>query len=343
MKKLFVLFTGVILSASSCAVYSMSQEKAPYMTQSFSASSIKEVEATTSGGSISLTGDADSKATVEVYISHDDWSNEKIKQFLDENYTLDIRVENGKLYAAAKTKTNFFRRNWQGLSISFKISVPKQVNSNLQTSGGSIQISALSGLQTFQTSGGSLSVDNVSGKTSGSTSGGSISVANSKDNIDLKTSGGSITAKDCNGTINLVTSGGSLSLNNLTGTVNATTSGGSIVANNINGTLVTGTSGGSVRLNGISGNVDATTSGGNMDVRIKSASDYVKLSNNGSINLVLPDGKNYNLNMKASRIDVPVIKNFQGSMDNKSINGTIGNGGTEINVRSSQQVRLSFE
>jgi len=348
MKKQFVLFVSILFCVSSCATkrsqeYTGNNGSTPFITREFPASSINEVEATTSGGSLVLTGDAGSKAIVEVYVSRDNWSAEKIKQVLEENYTLDVKVVNGKLVASAKQKTNFFDWNNQGLSISFKISVPKQVNSNSETSGGSIQLSNLSGSQTFKTSGGSLSVDNVSGSMVGVTSGGSISVTNSKDNIDLKTSGGSITAKDCGGTIKLITSGGSLDLNNLTGNINAATSGGSIVADNISGTFVTGTSGGSVKLNGISGNVDATTSGGNMDVRIKSASDYVKLSNNGSINLVLPDGKNYSLKMKASRIDVPVIKNFQGYMDNKSINGTIGNGGTEINVRSSQQIWLSFE
>ena len=344
MKKQIVLFVGILLCVSSCATTKNQGNtgingSAPYMTREFPASSIKEVEATTSGGSLILTGDADSKAIVEVYVSQDNWSAEKIKQFLDENYTIDIQVVDGKLVATAKKQKNIS----QGLSISFKISAPKQVNSNLKTSGGSIQISNLSGSQTFATSGGSLSVDNVSGKTSGATSGGSISVTNSKDNINLATSGGSITAKDCNGTINLATSGGSLSLNNLTGTVNASTSGGSIVASNISGTLTTGTSGGSVKLGGISGNVEAKTSGGNMDVRIKSASDYVKLSNNGSLNLVLPAGKNYNLNVKANSIETSGMKNFQGSTDSKSINGTIGNGGTQVDVRSLQQVRLSFE
>jgi len=64
------------------------------MTKFFSASSIKELEAATTGGSLTLTGDAGSKATVEVYASRSNWSAEKIKQTLEDNYTIDIRVEN---------------------------------------------------------------------------------------------------------------------------------------------------------------------------------------------------------------------------------------------------------
>ena len=340
MKKLFVLFVSVLLSASCFTVYSQD----PIMTRSFTASSIKEVESITAGGSLILTGDAGSDAKVEVFVSRNNWSNDRIKQVLDENYTIEIKVENGKLYAVAKQKQNIANWNQQGLSISFKISVPKQVNSKLRTSGGSIQISNLSGSQDFRTSGGSLKVENVSGNITGMTSGGSITVIGSEDNINLRTSGGSITAKDCTGKIDLNTSGGSLNMSNLNGTISAGTSGGSITANNIQGTLKTGTSGGSVRLDGISGNVEATTSGGSMDVKMKSVSDFVKLSSSGNINLRLPADRGYNLNIRSNKLETPNgWRNFSGRSDDRSVDGTINGGGAEINVRSSQRVRLSFE
>jgi len=343
MKKLFVLFAGVLLNVLIFTAFAGEQDRSPYMTRTFPASSIKDVDAQTSGGSLTLTGDADSKATVEVYVSRSDWSAEKIKQTIEENYTLEIKVENGKLYVSAKQKGSFMNWNSGGLSISFKISVPKQVNSNMQTSGGSISISNLSGSQNFKTSGGSLAVDNLTGDILGATSGGSISVSNSKDNIDLKTSGGSINAKDCSGKISLKTSGGSLSLKNLSGDVDAATSGGSISASNIKGTLKAGTSGGSIRADDISGNIESYTSGGNMDVKMTSVTEYVKLSNNGGLNLSLPAGKGYNLSIKANKVEASEMKNFQGIIEDSKIEGTVGNGGPEINVKSSQRVNLSIE
>jgi len=344
MKKLFVAILSVLLSAAIFSVYADNQEKSPFMTRTFSASSIKTVEASTSGGNLTLTGDADSNATVEMYVSKDNWSTEKIKKAIDDNYTIDIKVENGKLYVSAKQKNTFFNWNQDGLSISFKISVPKQVNSTLQTSGGSIHISNLSGSQNFKTSGGSLAVENTSGSIIGATSGGSINVTGAKDNIDLKTSGGSIMAADCNGQINLMTSGGSLSLSNLSGTINASTSGGSISASDIKGTLKTGTSGGSIRIDGISGNVEASTSGGNMDVKITSVSDYVKLSNNGSINMNLPtSGKGYVINVKASKLETTGTVEFRGTMNNNSMDGVIGRGGSNVEIKATQQVRLTFD
>jgi len=344
MKKLIVFIISVLLSAGCSTVRTQSRgNDVPFITREFSASSIKEVESSTLGGSLILTGNAGSKARVEVYVSHDNWSADKIKQVFDANYDLNIKVESGKLYVEAKPKRNMSDWNQNGLNISLKISVPKQINSNLQTTGGSIRITDLSGSQNFKTTGGSLSVENVSGNITGSTSGGSITVSKSKDNIDLSTSGGSVTANDCSGKIDLKTSGGSLNMNNLEGTVSATTSGGSITANDIKGNIKTGTSGGSMNLSGISGNLEAYTTGGSMNVKIKSVSNYVKLSNSGNINLTLPEGKGFNLNLMANRIGTTGYKNFNGHSDDNSMVGTISGGGPEINVKSSQGIRLSFE
>ncbi|MCL1974523.1 MAG: hypothetical protein FWG54_06895, partial [Bacteroidetes bacterium] len=247
------------------------------------------------------------------------------------------------LYAVAKPKSNFSGWNRSGLSIAFKISVPQEVNTHLRTSGGSIRINNLSGSQDFATSGGSLTVEQVSGKIVGRTSGGSIRLKASGDIIDVKTSGGSITAEDCNGTINLMTSGGSLKMSNLSGTIQATTSGGSISASSLKGTLKTGTSGGSVRLEGISGNVEASTSGGSMTVWMESVRDYVKLSNSGNLSLTLPSGMGYNLKARGERVETSGLKDFSGSIETRNIEGKVGNGGPQIEVRSSNRVTLRFE
>ena len=128
----------------------------------------------------------------------------------------------------------------------------------------------------------------------------------------------------------------------LDGTVDASTSGGSITENGVNGTLKAGTSGGSVKLNGISGNVDAKTSDGSMEVNMEAVSDYVKLTNSGNTALSLPGGKGYNLKVKANKIDTSGLKEYRGNIDNRNIEGTISNGGPEIEIKTSQKANLTF-
>ena len=137
------------------------------MTKSLSNESVKNVEVTTSGGSISVSGVNASDARIEVFISSNNGKNDlsktEIQQRLNELYDLNIAVANGKLSAIAKSKERI--KDWKkSLNISFKVFVPKNVSTDLTTSGGSISLSNISGNQNFSTSGGSLNVDNVSGK-----------------------------------------------------------------------------------------------------------------------------------------------------------------------------------
>jgi len=339
MKKLFVLSISVLLSANLFTI----RANDPYLTRSFPAASIKAVEAATSNGNITVTGDASSEAVVEVFATNRNLSAEKIKQIVDENYSIDIKVEGGKLYAEAKQKIKIANWNQQGVNISFKISVPNRVNSNMSTSNGSIQISNLSGSQDLRTSNGSVKIENVSGKISGTTSNGSITVANSNDDVDLRTSNGSITVKDCNGKFIMKTSNGRVNVSNHSGAISATTSNGSVTASNMKGDLKIGTSNGSVNLNGVSGSVDAKTTNSSINVTMDSVDKYVKLSNSGKIDLTLPVGKGYNLKVRGNRVQATGLQGFSGKADNKSIDGTIGNGGAEIDIRTSQQVNLSFK
>lgn len=336
----------------------------PFAVYKFPAKAIEKVTVQTAGGSIRVTGDAAIKeASVEVWIhpnSSKKLSKEEIQKILDEYYTLEVTAEHGELRAEAKRSgSKVFSKN--GVSISFRLTVPQKVASQLSTSGGSIHVRNLSGREDLTTAGGSLHVDDVSGTVTGRTSGGSIHLSESKGDINLTTAGGSIRAKNnrgnislktsggsvhidnSNGTITAATSGGSIRLSGLTGTIQAKTSGGSVRADRVSGTFTTGTSGGSMQLKDISGNLEARTTGGSMFVQMLSVAEYVRLSNSGNISLTLPDGKGYNLQIQGNKIETATIKNFQGVFESKNINGTLNGGGAEINVKSSQRVKLTFE
>ena len=341
MKKLLSIFIGTFL----CLSFAFGQQNIVEMRHSFPSTSIQTVEARTAGGSITVTGDAGAQATVVVRASgHNRLSESRVRELLEENYDINVRVENGRLIAEARARRTIIGRNQDGLSISFVINVPSNVSSELRTSGGSIQLSNLSGsAQNFQTSGGSLSIESVLSNINGRTSGGSINLRNSQGNIDLRTSGGSITAQNSSGTVVLRTSGGSLTLNNLSGNIEARTSGGSVTANDIQGALNAQTSGGSVNLNRLSGNVEASTSGGSLNVEMLSVNEFVRLTNSsGNISLTLPANQGYNLNVRGSnRVTTSGLQNFTGNMDERNINGTVGNGGATITARG-QRVNLNF-
>jgi DUF4097 and DUF4098 domain-containing protein YvlB len=314
-------------------------EKEPYMTKSLSSENIKNIKVETSGGSISVSGVAASEARIEVYVypnnpRDNNITKEQIEERLKELYDLEVEVANNKLTAVAKSKKQI--RDWKrALNIAFKVYTPKDVSTDLATSGGSISLSHLAGNQDVATSGGSLHLDNLSGKIKGRTSGGSIHLNDSKDEIDLATSGGSIDAKNCSGNLRLSTSGGSLKLKDLKGDIDATTSGGSINGSRIEGELVTSTSGGSIDLSDLMCSVNASTSGGNIDVSISQLGKYVKLSNSGgNIDLQLPKSKGLDLNLSANKIKTGQLDNFSGKMEEDEVKGKLNGGGVEVDVRA---------
>lgn len=341
MKKLLLV---TLIAAQSAVAFAQKSDE-PYMTKTFSAASVKNVEVETSGGSISVTGGT-GEARVEVYISGNNGniSKEEIERRLAESYKLSVEMDGSTIEAKAKTKANNI--NWKkSLSISFKVYVPKNTGTELATSGGSIKLASLIGKQKFATSGGSLKIEDVSGNIDGATSGGSISITNSSDDINLSTSGGSIEAINCNGSINLSTSGGSLKLQDLKGHIKAGTSGGSVNGSNIEGALSANTSGGHVNLSGINGSVEASTSGGSMDVEIVKLGEYVRLSNGGGgINLTIPKGSAVDLHLAGNRVNTTTLTNFTGDVKEDMVDGKMNGGGTSINVRTgSGRINLSLQ
>ena len=331
-----------------CSIAAKAQsDKQPYLVKSLTGESINSAKINASGGSISVMGVNASEARLEVFVianNNENLSKDELKERLDEYYTMDISVDNNKLIASVKQK-NRINMNWKkSVNVSFKAYLPVNVTTDLETSGGSISLSNLNGEQTFTTSGGSISVDNVKGKMKGRGSGGSIHINNSSNDIDLVTSGGSIDAKECTGNMRLKTSGGSLTLNNLNGTIDAETSGGSIDADNIKGDLTTGTSGGSIKLSNLYCSVEAETSGGGIEAFIKDATKSVNLRNSGGgISLQLPSGKGFDLDLAANKINME-MKNFSGSVDEKSIEGKLNGGGTLVKVRSAGgKINVSFD
>jgi hypothetical protein len=104
----------MLTAAIFSSVSAQDKTDQPYMVKSSPASSIKSLEAETSGGHISVTGGTGSEAKVEVYIQssngNKNLSKEEIQKKLNEDYELSVTVTGSTLKAIAKRKNN--KNNW---------------------------------------------------------------------------------------------------------------------------------------------------------------------------------------------------------------------------------------
>ena len=344
MKPIIILLLFICFIKCS---FGQSKKELLFQNKTLNHENITAVDAETTGGSISVFGVQENDAHIEIYLQTSNYRNiskEEILKRFNSDYTLTVSTINHKLTAIARKKESLFNLGL-GLSISFKIYVPKASSTNLITSGGNITINDMSnGTLEFVTSGGNLVLNNLHAKVRGKTSGGNIYLKGSSQNIEVITSGGNIEAENDNGDINLSTSGGNVNLRNLSGSINASTSGGSVNADHIEGSLVTTTSGGNLKLINLMCTLDGSTSGGNIDVTISKTGKYIKLHNSGGdTNLEVPNGMGFNIKMHGNKVNMNPLSIFKGESDEHNMNGTINGGGVLISMNGGDHVTLNIK
>ena len=276
----------------------------PYLSKTFTVNGRGDLMVRTSGGSIEVTGQSGNQVEVDMYVRKNgswggwfgsDDDNEDLAEYL-EDYDIDISQSGNEITATAKRKGSGWGNN--KVSISFKVRVPKDMSTDLSTSGGSIAVANVSGCHDVSTSGGSLNFEDVTGTTEARTSGGSINVEDYSGTLDAKTSGGSIRVRDSEGQIAVNTSGGGITIDDVRGSVEAYTSGGSIRAD------------------------------------IRSLEDQLTLKTSGSIKAIIPSGLGLDLDLSGNRVNTE-LQNFSGKSEKNSIQGSMNGGGIEVTMRTS--------
>jgi len=164
-------------------------------------------------------------------------------------------------------------RRWhRNLQVEFSVTVPEEFDIDIDTSGGSIRISDLTGDIDARTAGGSIRVGSIKGKVELNTSGGSIQTENIYGPLNAHTSGGSIRAtfaQQLTEDATLDTSGGSITaylVPDVKIDLDASTSGGRVKTDfNVNGRIKKQSIRGEI--NGGGPELQLRTSGGSVKVR----------------------------------------------------------------------------
>ena len=269
-----------------------------YRTESFSVSGPTELKVRTSGGYISVEGGTDGEITVEMIVKKRGRTITPSDSDL-EDFDITIDQRGNEVLASAERKKSGMWRNRDGISISFKVTTPRDTQTDLSTSGGSLSLSNLEGTQ------------------------------------DARTSGGAIRLEDLTGTINARTSGGSINLKRLEGDIEVRTSGGAIRADQLAGTIELRTSGGSISMDQLSGSIDARTSGGSIRGEFTQITDQLTLrTSGGNIKVSVPGDLGMDLKVRGNYVDMP-LRNFTGESKRNRINGEMNGGGVDVELTTS--------
>ena len=307
MKKLLLSAILILAVFSSELVAGVTLRTDPYLTKNFTLNGSGNLKVETSGASVAVTGASGNEVIVDMYVKLNgreiEMEDDEVERELD-NYNLDIS-QNGTTISVIVKKRNNSGRN--KLNFSFKVQVPTEMSSKFQSSGGSISVDGLNGVQEIATSGGSIQVVNSSGS------------------------------------VNTHSSGGSLRVENFEGDVAVQSSGGSVKVNQLTGDLKVNTSGGSVNLSEIKGSISASSSGGSIKAQLTNVERELTMkSSGGSITAIVPDGLGLDLDLSGGRVNSK-LSNFSGEVKKDRILGKINGGGVPVTMQSSGgSINLEF-
>lgn len=244
---------ATLLLAGSLAVMAETEER---VNKRFTAEPGGKLVLDVDFGSIDITTADKPEVTVDVFRKVKRGGKADEEAFLKER-PVTFSQDGNTITVHSRAKTRNFWRGNQRTEGRYTITVPKEFNTQVRTSGGNISIADLRGDTSARTSGGSLKFTRLRGPLSGDTSGGNIRVA------------------DCDGPLTLNTSGGSIDISNATAKVDASTSGGNVSAQ---------------FSNPVADEVRLRTSGGNVTLRVaeKSAFDLDASTSGGSVSSDLP-------------------------------------------------------
>jgi DUF4097 and DUF4098 domain-containing protein YvlB len=261
--RLFAFGTALAVPLALSAKITRSVEK------TFTVQPGGNLKALTEGGDITIktadTNEVRITAKETIRASTDKEADEAL-----EKLSLTFEQQGNDVTAEARYEKGFHFGN-QPVQVSFTVTVPKNFNLNLHTSGGDIAVASLTGNVMARTSGGELKFERIDGEIDAETSGGNIDLKEGTARAKLSTSGGNIVVDRAGGPTEVSTSGGDITLNSVADLISAETSGGNVKAS-ITGPIkrdtVLSTSGGDVRVKIVKGTafeLDASTSGGDVD------------------------------------------------------------------------------
>jgi hypothetical protein len=251
-------------------------------------------------GGIEVNGGAGSQVVIEYTRKVSAGSEEEEERILREHVvTIDQSGDTVSIHARGPRGGGSGGSWWRnlfgrGISRNFhlKVTVPEAMNVQLKTSGGGIDVGAITGTVKANTSGGGLDFADVTGDINGHTSGGGIDLDRCKGTVKVHTSGGGIRSSGGEGALSVNTSGGGITIRSHRGDVNGHTSGGGIHVDFLQqpeSDCRLDTSGGGVTVTlpaNVAVNLDAQTSGGgvNSELPVTVTGEHKRSQMRGTIN-----------------------------------------------------------
>ncbi|MBO0910185.1 MAG: DUF4097 family beta strand repeat protein [Acidobacteria bacterium] len=282
-KRFTKLGLAVALLATICAAQQGSvQREGNYWSHTLSGSLAvaRNLRIKVEAGAVRVEGTSSQAITYVVHNKSHESSEERARRQFD-SYKISSYVRGDTAWVVGE---------WEGgrphrFSSDITVRVPRAMDLvNIETDGGDVVATGISGRLEAETGGGAIHLDDIGGAINAETGGKSIDVGNAGGDVIVRTGGGAIHIGSAKGKIvaetgagdvtvvsasqgaSLQTGAGSIRVEKCTGQVKAETGGGSIDLGEIIGQVTMETGGGSLKINSATGLVNAETGGGSIEL-----------------------------------------------------------------------------
>ena len=190
-----------------------------------------------------------------------------------------LRISATKVGDAVILEGRLLSRSVNRLSADIVVEIPRMTQLvKVETKGGNLALSSVSGTIIGATTGGNVKVDTVSGPVKIMSGGGNMEASNVASDLYFQSGGGNVSIDRANGQVTVKTGGGQVSIGTAGPTV-VETGAGNVDVKRCNGDLHASTGGGNLNLGDVYGAVTADSGGGT--VKLASAKGDVRVVTGG--------------------------------------------------------------
>ena len=195
-----------------------------------------------------------------------------------------LRISATKVGDAVLLEGHLLSRSVNRLSADIVVEIPRMTQLvKVETKGGNLALSSVSGTIIGTTTGGNVKVDTVSGPVKIMSGGGNMEASNVASDLYFQSGGGDVSIDRANGQVTVKTGGGQVSIGTA-GPIVVETGAGNVDVKRCNGDLHASTGGGNLNLGDVYGAVTADSGGGT--VKLASAKGDVRVVTGGDLHVL---------------------------------------------------------
>jgi len=212
-----------------------------------------------------------------------------------------------------------WNEGWNGISISYEITVPAGTRLEARSGSGDLDVSELAGPVVASTGSGDIRVGRVKGSVEARTGSGDIDLAGAG-SARASTGSGNVTAMGIRGDLEARTGSGDLTL-----------------GQNGKGRVEVSTGSGDIDLLGATGPLHVRAASGDISVEGTPAGDWDLSASSGDVRVRLPRQGGFDLDLRSNsgRIETSMPITVSGTQSRKEVRGQVRGGGPLVHVNTS--------